>query len=105
MRFCVVGRVGNGVSRFLEVFHLLVRRFAAAFPRRERHAHRRRRVGARALRHHVGDGPRDFLMCAAGDKFDLCGVNAPVQDAHLAVFKPREKLFVVLLPSVYYRKM
>ena len=48
------------------------------FERRERHAHRHGGVRTCALRHHVGDGLRDLTVRAAGDKFDLCRIDAPV---------------------------
>lgn len=44
-------------------------------------------------------------MCAADDKFDLCGVNAPVQDAHLAVFKPRDILVAQQKGEVFIRSL
>ena len=97
--------MGNGVSRFLEVFHLLVRRFAAAFPRRERHAHRRRRVGARALRHHVGDGLRDLLMGMAGDKFDPRGIDAAVKYIYFTVLVPCDVFILQQKGEVFVRSL
>ena len=81
--------VRNGVGRIRQVFQLLVRRHIAAFVRRQRHAHGRRGVGTRALRHHVGNGLRHFLMRLADHEFHLAGVDAAIQNANLAGVVPR----------------
>ena len=83
-------RVGDGVRRLSQIFHLLRGGPTAALMRRERHAHRHGGVRSRALRHHVGDGLRDLLMGMAGDKFDPRGIDAAVKYFYFTILVPRE---------------
>ena len=81
-------RMGNGVRRLPQIFHLLRGSLIAALVRRERHAHRHGGVRSCALRHHVGDGLRDLLMGMAGDKFDPCGIDAAIKYIYFTVLVP-----------------
>ena len=78
------------MRRLPQIFHLLRGGPAAALVRRERHAHRHGGVRSRALRHHVGDGLRNLLMCAAGDKFDPRGIDTSVKYFYFTVLVPRD---------------
>ena len=83
-------RMGNGVRRLPQIFHLLRGSLIAALVRRERHAHRHGGVRSRALRHHVGDGLRNLLMGMAGDKFDPRGIDTSVKYFYFTVLVPRD---------------
>ena len=76
----------------MQICHLLCRRFPAALPRGEGHAHPCCRIRPGRLRDHVADGLHHGHMIATGDVFDLRGVDAAVEDVDGPVLVPRDVL-------------
>ena len=86
--------MADGIGGLLQVRELRILRHAPALVGRQRHAHGRSGVRACALGHHIRDGLGDLLMRLAGHELDPAGIDAAVEDAHLAAVIPGHVLIL-----------